>query len=534
MMRKKAITAILVAFCFTSVTSAQERKKSFFQKAAEWLAPAAAPKPARAMVAPVAPPNPANDAIKDERKQRVTMHMTAMLAWMDSVCELKDDQRKQIEQHFAEVVSESQDRWAKAPNRGEQNGNRDFIPFEFVTVSRKLTHSSKLRRALDQILTEEQGQRLSEALEDRDEVLKSDMVGLAALVLDGELFLSANQYKPVADELKSILGQRLYPGLFGFHNDMYPFQRAAFQPSSKLKAVLGDVRYKRFERLTRQNGEAERYVMITLGNGDGEASFTAAVDAQPKRVAEAMAVRIQFLRESHGLTDVQCRKLTIAAKGAASREIDKWIETSDKQMDSMRQQFGNQNISWGMSLLQISQVERNKLWVKTRDKLLFGDKKPATEKEKVNEQVVQARTQIKSAIDALFSKAEQPKQKKNVVELTDRQKYQRAAMVGYLVGTIDQEVWLRADQREPMSKLIDAAVSNFDRYTVYNSRYTEIQMLADVLFVVKKPALTKLLSDKQLAAWDNLKKQFKQQERYMTVRYRHGDIQFRFLAGRNR
>ena len=545
MMRKEVITAALVAICFstcfTSVATAQERKKSFFQRAAEWLAPAPAPEPARAMVAPVNPPNPANDAIKEERKQRVSAHMTAMLAWMDSVCELKDDQRRKIEQHFAEVVEKSQDSWAKTPNRGEQNGNRDFIPFEFVSVSRKLTHSSKLRRALEKILTEQQGQKLSKALDDRDEVLKSHMAGLAVLILDRELFLSANQRKPVADELKSMLGERLYTGLFGFYNNTFPFQRATFPRNSKLKAVLGDVRYKRFARLTKQNGQAEQYVMVTLGSGGGEASLSDAIDAQPERVAEAMAVRIQFLREAHGLNDAQCRKLAIAAKGAAAREIDKWIEASDKQMESMLQRFANQNVSWGLSQLQISQVERNKLWVKTRDKVVSGDKKPTTEKEVTDAPALQTKSQIASVIDALFSKTQEPKQKKKeekkVVELTEREQDQRNAMVGYLLGTVDQEVWLRADQREPMSKLIDAAVSNFDQYSQYNNYYyTELQMLADVLFVVKRPVLTKLLSEQQLAAWDDLKNQFKEQENngYMKIIYRYGDIQFQLIAGRNR
>ena len=88
-----------------------------------------------------------------------------------------------------------------------------------------------------------------------------------------------------------------------------------------------------------------------------------------------------------------------------------------------------------------------------------------------------------------------------------------------------------------MSKLIDAAVSNFDQYSQYNNYYyTELQMLADVLFVVKRPVLTKLLSEQQLAAWDDLKNQFKEQENngYMKIIYRYGDIQFQLIAGRNR
>lgn len=537
-MRKNVIVIATFAAIFLPVltATAQERKKSFFQKAAEFLTP----RPAQRVMAPaVRPPNPANARIKDERRSRVEAYTGAMLGWIDSVCELNDEQKAKVDDFLKAQIDADQKAWAKLPNRGEQNGNRDFIPFEFISSARKLSHTKSFERGIKALLTDAQATKFSEAFEAREQDLRDRLVGLAVMVLDAELFIRPDQRKPVAEQLKKMFGQKIFPGLYSFYNNSWPFQRAQIVKRAKLKEVLGDVRYKRFERLTRNNGQAERYVLISTGAGNGTASFNKAIEDQPERIAEAMAVRIVFLQETHNLTDAQAKKLTLAAKGAAGREIDKWIEASEKQLQSMREQFANQNVSWGMSLLQVSQVERNKLWVKTRDRMLSkGEDRSASHNPRTDsdEEVEQVRAMIKSAIsDLLPTKTAKPK-KEETKTRTEREQYQRNSMVSYLGAIVDQEVWLRPDQREPIDRLVGESVSEFQKYNRYSDSYSELQMLADVLFVPSEKAVKEILDEHQFGAWSRLKGQFQVQanNNMVKISYRHGDVQFPFVAGRGR
>lgn len=526
---------------------AQEQKKSLFQKAAEALRGAVGPQ--RAVAPPrraVNPPNPANARIKGERRERVDAHVAAMLSWVESACDLTDEQKVKVTDMLKAQVDTEQDQWEKAPNRGEQNGNRDFIPFEFLSVMRKLTHSSKTRRMLDEILTEEQVTRLKAARDARDTWLRENLVGLALLVLDRELYLSPELREPVSTRLRTMFGSKIYNGLYSFNNNGWPFQRAQFTKNSKLKAVLGDVRSKRYERLTKNNGQSEQYIMISMDGSDdsGAESLKKAIEAQPERIQEAMAVRIQFLKETEQLSAKDARRLTLAAKGAGSREIDKWIDESKKQLKQMREQFVNQNVSWGMNVLRVDRVERNKLWTKTRDRVLSkgeggshsDDKRVAEESEEDRQEKAkqQMRTLVKSAIAELLNRREP--EKEETVARTERQQYHRSAMVNYAVAILSQELWLRPEQREPVRKLVEESLANYSRYfpTSNYVYYAELQMLADALHVPKEAKWKALLSPTQTEALQQLKKQLvlDKATNLLRLTYRHGDMQFQFIAGR--
>lgn len=541
---RKLLVITAIACCFQPDASfAQERRKTFFQRAAEFFVPRQrAPQPAAQLqlAAPAMANNPANAAAKAERQQRLECHARAMQSWINHVCSLNPQQREKLESIAAEGVKRSQATWARQPNQNWQNGNRDFIPFEFVIAARTLGRHATFRRELKALLSTEQSTKLEAAQAQRDAQIRDELVGLAMVVLDRELFLNPQQRGPVAEEVRQMFGQKLYPGLYSFNNNSWPFQRAQFQRRTKMKELIGEQRYARYERLTKQNGQAEQYVMITMNNGDGETAFRKAIDEQPDRLAEAMAVRILFLAETEGLSEADCKKLTLAAKGAASRVIDKWIESSEKQMESMRERFANQNVSWGMSLPQVAQVESNKLWTVTSAKVR-EPKQPAEQQEAEpaespeEKKKRQARELFGSVLRNVLPQQAKPNPKQNK-PLTEREKFQRSAMIGYLVAMLDQEVWLRADQRDALRKLIDRSVGEYSRYSQYSNYYLELQMLADVLYVVPDREIRELLDEHQLAAWNAVKEQFQVQPNNNMVKltYRYGDVQFPFVAGRGR
>ena len=257
-----------------------------------------------------------------------------------------------------------------------------------------------------------------------------------------------------------------------------------------------------------------------------------------------MAVRIQFLKETEDLSPKDVKMLTLAAKGAAWRESDKWVEQSQKQMKQMREQFLNQNVGWGMSLVQITAVERNKLWTKTRGRVLKKGKggSHSTEKgnaqqtaeEKQQEAKKQVRSLVKSAIADLLNRKD-PVEDETVAR-TEREQYQRNAIVDYAVAILDQEIWLRPEQRAAIHKLADETLGDFASYSPGSgySYYAELQILGDMLHLPKEARLKELLSEEQLATWAQLKKQLdldKQTNRFR-ITYRHGDMQFQFVAGR--
>lgn len=79
-------------------------------------------------------------------------------------------------------------------------------------------------------------------------------------------------------------------------------------------------------------------------------------------------------------------------------------------------------------------------------------------------------------------------------------------IAGFVLGSLDRELWLRADQREPLRMLIREALR--ENLADLKSANRELAFLAVPLRSMPREKLTELLSPEQLAAFDQLNAQF--------------------------
>ena len=79
----------------------------------------------------------------------------------------------------------------------------------------------------------------------------------------------------------------------------------------------------------------------------------------------------------------------------------------------------------------------------------------------------------------------------------------RDALAAQMMMTLDAELWLRVEQREPLRKLIRRSIQRFHSHDpVAQSR----AVLADVLSKTPREQVAQILTVKQLAVWDYLPK----------------------------
>jgi hypothetical protein len=521
-------TILTLAAAITFVPSQASAQRNLFEKIGDLFGG----RPA-VVAEPVNPPNPANEAIKDERRGRLTANTGAMIAWIDSVCKLTADQKTAVAAVLDKEVDRSQKAWLAQPNRGNAAGDRDFIPLEFNKTIRKVTHLNRVQRGITDALDEKQQALFKTAWAEREEDLRDGFLSFALLVLDSEMYLTPDQREPVKLGLVEMFGERAFHGLFGFRASSWPYTRAPFTSRQKVMALLGDVRVRRYDRLTKSGGQGDRSVSIQMGTGNGEKAFTDAVADQPKRLAEAMAVRIEHLEQTEGISKVQARGLELAAKGASKRVINDWVERCERQLQSMREQFGEQRVTWGMSLPTPLSVERESLWQTTLRKVQGPQEKQQSKPKTKEEHKQAARQSVKNFLDAALN-VPREKSTKPKLAMTERQQFHRDALTDYVMAVISQELWLRPGQRPELRKLVDGSLEDFDRYNKYFD-YSELQILADVLLVTPREPLEEILDAEQLVAWKSLRAQFKlkQNGRTFSITYNFGELQVSFI-GRKR
>ncbi len=505
MRNKLAITATLLVLSFSSSLDAAplpQRKKTLFEKVGKAIRTLVEPRrQQKIMAVPVAPRRAPNAKAEEKRLTRVQANANAFGDWISRTCDLDETQRGKLEEVLKSEIKNAQGSWRAGRLAGMgQNGNWDFAPFEFVSAARPM--QTQIANEVRSHLSDDQKKTLKDALTNRDKQVRRGLASLAVLMLDAELYLTEEQREQAIKLVDPMLGSKIYNGLFGFQNNGFPFQRLLLKRNAELLTLVGDSRARRLQRLS-QNGNGDQYATTTIQNGDATTGFEAAIRKQPARLAEAMAVRIEWLAEEEGFSKAHQRRLTLAAKGAASRAIAEWAERTRKQVKQMEERFPDRNVSWSFSTPRVSEVDRQAIWKKTL--------------ERVRESTTKGNdTPVKDAESA-------------------REKSMRGAMVSYILATLEQEVWLRPEQRGKLRSLIDGSLGDFRYYAPGGgSSYTELQMLADALHLIPDSNLGSLLSKTQSVAWNTLKDMLKREPDGHMIKFthRHGDISFPFVGGR--
>lgn len=441
--------------------------------------------PAPAVMAQQFPPPP--EGMMKKREERLLNFATGKLRWIDTHCELSEEQEVEFKTLFLQYVKELQDQFAKNQQR-HNHGFADDAPVRFV-VDGAASHfrSSVWKREIEKKLTEEQQKKLNEAVEERNAQLEQIDRDWVFNLLNKELFFTAEQEKIVRKHLsksmKGISSQQLYS--LTDQNYYLKYQQPHKFLSTLDQDLLNPAQKKRLKRVIggNVNGPAsERY--ITFMSNDGTDSWyetlDQAIEEQQNRLQEIANIQIAFYEVEHGLDQAGINHLQLAAKGTVLYGIDSWKTSTRQQLRQweermLQQQFGGGNFGFSISVPQPRSIYQHQLW--------------------------------KNAIAGLEIEASKIAK--------EREEAAKGIKTRYLLSFFDRELWLTNDQRKQLEEMLLKKMPKND-FQGYEYMY-EVVLMAIPLVKFNEGELKKVLEPTQMDTWDCLKDQYQINGRHVTL-----------------
>ena len=103
----------------------------------------------------------------------------------------------------------------------------------------------------------------------------------------------------------------------------------------------------------------------------------------------------------------------------------------------------------------------------------------------------------------------------------------REARLAYLSALLDQELWFKPEQVEPMNILLKRKLDSLttpQEMHVYGPLIYDLQLIARVVIVTPDEEVSSILSETQMAAWKSLKSQFDVFDQTIYVESRHDRV----------
>ena len=469
----KAISGFL-----KSLTKGKKRKRGRKVEKVEdapAAAAVAAPVQARAV-------NPAKSE-QENRKARLESHFKAYAEWIDHVCQLSDQQRKELEKLLEQKILLSQKKFAEKklpPNR--HNYLYDYSPFRFFDDDGAATeiYQADLDKAVHKLLNEKQKGALNAALSQRKLELHNRYLNYIIEKADKELSLSEKQEKQIRVLFPDQI-PLLKNGLYSF------FPRTYYVKEKPIVSIImhPPIAFKKTQMNRLQGLRQQQSSIVFMANSGVEnwyKQLDEEVENQKEKFHRALDFRIALIGADFQLTPQDKKYLKLAGKGATIKILAAWKKNSLpqlKQWEKHAKQQPGQNFGFGLQAADVSELDKNPLWE-------HAVKKVVTE----------------ATYNKIMQKAQQAK-------------------TGYVVAILDQELYLRDDQRDVIQTILQGNLP------VINSRYSQsydLALLGLTLHGKKRKAIEKILTEPQLNAFTVLKKQFTAQNSYLAIQSRHGQI----------
>ncbi len=421
----------------------------------------------------------------DRRRERVAAHVAAFHDWVSRNSDLPDEAHQHLKSGIEKQIRQSEDKWKRDPQRQNQ-AMSDSAPIIFTTSRGAASFLS--RRQLDRFLNDpaaaEHRDVLVELLDERRQAICKANLKYIVSLIDDELFLTPIQ-RDVLLTMLPLSIDNLETGLFAFNPQTYylPYSSLNNWDRGVPELLLNDVQKQRLAEVRGNNGQ-QQYLMISSAAGveSWYKQVDDAVPAQQERLGRAAAVRIAFLAGTLNLQPEQTQYLTVAGKGAATQCIADWKKQTRNQLKEweghMAQQFAGQDFSFGMALPDVVQLDRNKLWLHTLEKL---NADPAVQ---------------------------------------ERNAFRTDAIASYLTAELDKELWLTPDQRDPLRSLVAKALpADFKAQQPY---FRELECFVIPLFRIADDDVADLLTESQQQAWTKLKSQFQVNGQHVMLNTQNG------------
>lgn len=303
----------------------------------------------------------------------------------------------------------------------------------------------------------------------------------AVALLDAELFLSQQQ----REILRTEIGKSAHFTGHPFYSFSPSTNYLPYQPLVGLvtvTAVKEKLSPAQQQRLSTQNTAANvnrASSILRFSSRDTREAWEAQIDTYVQQLrAETLQVfdlRLDFCAREGQLSEQQLNQLRVAAKGVAVQYSDERRESIRSQLDQLepqiRQQPGTSTFGFGTSTVTPATLLSRPLWT--------------------------------TAWQAVMSSAE-----KNVD--AERQNFNRAARDRAVLALLDQELWLRPEQRDQLLPLVSSVLPPVDSLTASREQMRDVIWLAHVLSLLEPEQLTPILDAPQLAAWQLMQKSFPQ------------------------
>ncbi len=420
---------------------------------------------------------------RDNRKLRLENHFKAYAGWVDHVCQLSDEQKKELEKLLEQKIGLSQKKFGeKKIPQNHRNYLFDYSPFRFFDDDGAATeiYKADLEKAVHQLLNEKQIESLIAATSQRKQQLHNRYLNYIMEKADKELFLSEKQEKQIRD---------LFPDQIPLlENGLYTFIPRTYYVKEKPIASIvmhPPVAFKRVQMNRLQDLKQRRSSLTFMANNGVESWYKQLdeeVENQKEKFQRALDIRIAFIGTEFQLSPQDKKYLKLAGKGATLRVLTAWKKRSLPQLKSWEKHVARQpgqNFGFGLQAADVSELDKNPLW----------------------EHAV----------------------KKVVTEATYNKIMQRAqqAKAGYLVAILDSELYLRDDQCDEIQTILQG---NLPVINTRNSQSYDLALLGLTIHGKKRKAIEKILTEPQLNAFSALKRQFTVQNSYLGIQSRHGQM----------
>ncbi len=427
----------------------------------------------------------------DERNTRLTAHLQCFARWVDEACDLSERQQNQLNERIEQAIAKSQRayQFPEYPHQIQTRQSRlyDYSPIRFVGIRGAAwgVYQAGLNDDLQKILNETQQDKYRAAYENRQLMLHKNFLDHVINTADHELFLSEQQ----KEAIKNLFPEKL-PLL---EDGLYSFMPHTIYLNEKSIGTILDSRphllnhaQKKWQRYLRSNHQA---VVLLSAKSEEELQKKISAEIQKRMVnlKPALELRIDYFSHQLQLNGQDQQYLKLAGKGTMIKLANQWKENAlllQKEYAKRANQNEGQLIHRTiLPLIRLYGFDHHPLWEHAVRKVMT---------------------------DAAYEK---------------RERMIQQATLNYLMALLDQELWLRSEQRTRIA-MIYQNVSIYDRgrycQNINYSNSYDLSLLAAVLADEREAELSGILDDSQLAALTELKKQFQQDQDILTVNTRHG------------
>lgn len=436
-----------------------------------------------------------------EFKDRITGYSNAMAAWVIQVCDISETEQPKFREVFEGQIQSQIQAFEKRGARAERQQQSPIpktMPLLFtqsgaVGADFRDAVLGELRKGL---LTEQQQQKLDEALKDRFAFRQRALAEFLTSIVDRELFLTEEQRTQIIEKL----GTAKKP----VQHTFYSFQpQSYYLPYESLSQLLSRVSAKeqlspsQKKRLTDLSGsDPNNHLVFQAADGpDAWLSRMAEMsDSQRSLFLRGIVVRIAWLEHELKLSAEQVEYLTVAGKGAAVRAIGDWKEQTRQTLDHMEQQMAQMggNFGFGASSLDSSSIDQNEIWLEGLREVTDG---------------------------------------RGPELLKERDRKLGESVAACLVALFDDELWLTSEQRSKLQPVVAKSLPKVSNPVQYYDYIRELIWLAYPLFKSDDEARTAVLNEEQNAVWKTLKStySFQKENNYVQIQLRNQGGSFGFM-----